>query len=319
MADRRIGAVALLLCVCLCLMPLQALAASTSDANEMIATDRACTLTVSFRYGGTAFKDLPVKLYRIADVSADFRYTLTAPFSTYGLALNGIRANSEWNVIRSTLEANIIADRIAADASAVTDQAGQVSFGSLRPGLYLAIPGTGTAGDTEYVFESALVALPGLSTDGRWQYQVAVTAKGAPLPPVGGDSEVSYKILKLWNGDDSSSRPRQIQVEIFRNGESYQTVTLSKDDNWSYTWTTEDDGATWTIAERNVPSGYTATMERREYTFLLTNTLDPEDDPPEVEPPKMGDTLNLLLYMLLAFGSGILLILLGATGRKKRT
>lgn len=318
MADRRIGAVALLICICLCLMPLRAMAASTSDANEMIVTGRLCDLTVSFRYGETAFADLPVKLYRVADVSADFRYTLTAPFAGYGLVLNGIRTNSEWNVIRSTLEANIIADRITEDASAVTDGSGQVSFSSLRPGLYLAVPGTGAVGDTQYVFESALVALPGLGTDGYWQYQVAVTAKGAPLPPVDGDSEVSYKILKLWNGDSSSRRPREIQVEIFRNGESYKTVTLSKDSNWSYTWTAEDDGATWTVAERNVPSGYTATMEKREHTFLLTNTLDPENDPPENDPPKMGDTTNILLYMLLAFGSGILLILLGAAGRKKR-
>lgn len=232
--------------------------------------------------------------------------------------LNGIQTNSEWNVIRSTLEAYIISNRITEDNASVTNQSGQVCFDDLKPGLYLAVPGTGIGDNLRCVFDAALVALPGLGTDGRLQDQVAVTAKGAPLPPIDADEEISYKILKLWKGDGGRSRrPQKIEVEIFRNGESYQTVTLSKDNLWSYTWTVKDDGATWTVAERNIPSGYTATMEKRDTTFVLTNTRTPDKTIGD-EPPKTGDTSNVMLYMMFMYSSGILLVLLGIIGKKKR-
>ena len=311
MAARRMGIMAFLVCICLWLMPCGAQAASTADAKELISTEKSCTLTVSYLYKNTALSSLPVKLYRIADASADCQYTLTAPFSSTGLTLNGVGTNSEWKVIRSTLESHIIANRITEVAAAVTDRTGQISFDHLKPGLYLAVPETGIAGDLRCSFEAALVALPGLSTDGLWQYQVAVTAKGTPLPPIDADEEISYKILKLWKGDTNSKRPQKIEVEVFRNGKSHQTVTLSEENHWSYTWTTKDDGAAWTIAERNVPSGYTATMEKRDTTFVLTNTLTPDTPSPGETLIQTGSTINIMLCVILLFTFGTLLLLLG--------
>ena len=171
----------------------------------------------------------------------------------------------------------------------------------------------------ECTFESALISLPGLGADGLWQYDIAVTAKGVPLPPVDTDSEISYKILKLWKGDSTgSTRPQKIEVEIFRNGESDRIVTLSEENHWSYSWTAPDDGSVWTVAERSVPAGYAATLDKRDTTFVLTNTLVPDTPPSGDNTPPTGDTSNILLYMMLMFGSGISLVLLGITGKKKR-
>ena len=302
--------IAFLLYLCLCIMPHCALAASTEDAREMIDPEQPCTLTVVYQYDGAAFAEIPVKLYRIAHVSADFQYTPTTPFLSAGLVLNGIRSTSEWNVIRTTLEAHIVSNDIPEDAAAVTNEHGQVRFESLTPGLYLAVP----ANQGQFIFDPALIALPGLGSDGLWVYDITVASKGTPLPPA--DTEVSYKILKLWKGDTQSRRPKEIEVEIFRNGESYQTVTLSESNHWTYTWTAKDDGAKWTVAERNVPSGYTATLEQREAFFVLTNTCT--TPPPEHEKPKTGDTANLLLYTILMCASGISLVLLGVYMRKNR-
>ena len=57
------------------------------------------------------------------------------------------------------------------------------------------------------------------------------------------------------------------------------------------------------------------TVEERQATFVLTNTRNSTD--PD-EPPKTGDTMNILLYVLVMVGSGILLIILGMIGKKKR-
>ena len=315
MAKRRVAVIVFLLCLCLSWLPRYAQAASTADAKEPISPDKDCSLTIAYRYDGESFSNHPVKLYKIADVSADFQYSLTAPFANSGLILNGVQSVREWNVIRSTLETHILAYDVDADLTGVTDQDGQVCFQALKPGLYLAITEQVIQHDWIYAFDSALVALPGLGADGLWQYEVAVTSKSKAIPPAETDEEIEFKVLKLWKGDKGrSDRPQSIEVEIFRDGVSYQTVILSEENHWTFSWFAKDDGATWKIVERNVPTGYTMMVEERETTFVLTNTWPP--DKPDI--PQTGDTTNIMLYFVLMNVSGIMLIILGIAGKRKR-
>ena len=315
MAKRRVAVIVFLLCLCLSWLPCYAQAASTADAKEPISPDKECSLTIAYRYDGQSFSNHPVRLYKIADVSADFQYTLTAPFANSGLILNGVRSVSEWNVIRSTLETHILTYDVDADLTGVTDQDGQVCFQALKPGLYLAITEQVIQHDWIYAFDSALVALPGLGADGLWQYEVAVTSKSKAIPPAETDEEIEFKVLKLWKGDKGrSDRPQSIEVEIFRDGVSYQTVILSEENHWTFSWFAKDDGATWKVVERNVPTGYTMMVEERETSFVLTNTRPP--DKPDI--PQTGDTTNIMLYFVLMNVSGIMLIILGIAGKRKR-
>ena len=318
MAKRRMGIIAFILCICLYLIPCQVQAASTSDAKEPISTNENCSLTISYCSGGIAFSELPVNLYKIADVSADYQYTLTSSFEKSNLILNGIQTVGEWNVIRSTLETYILANDITAGFNAKTDFEGKASFDALKPGLYLAITERIIQDETTYVFDSALIALPGLGADGLWQYQVDVTSKSEIIPPSQDDEEIELKVLKLWKGDGgSSARPATIEIEIFRNGTSYQTATLSENNHWTYTWSAKDDGSDWKVVERNIPTGYTMTIEERETSFVLTNTLN-RDVPDNPDSPQTGDTSNILLWVILMIVSGSMLIILGITGKRNR-
>ena len=317
MAKRRFGIVILLLSFCLCLLPCQARAASTSDAQESIATGEDCALTIHYSCEGTAFPGQRVELYKVAEVDPDCRYTLTPSFASSGLNLNGIRTNEEWNVIRSTLEVQILLGSAEPVMAAVTDEAGNACFESLKPGLYFASAVQGTLGDLNCSFASALILLPGLGTDGCWQYQVNVAAKPEILPPVDPDKETELKVLKLWKDEGSTDRPRQIRVEIFRDGISYETIVLSEENHWSYSWMVKDDGADWKVIERDVPAGYTMTVQQKEHTFVLTNTWTPDaPEPPREDTPKTGDTSNLLLYTVLLNLSGMMLIVLGMAGKR---
>ena len=316
MIERKIGALILLFCFCFCLLPLVAQAAS--DGVKPVIPENRCSLTISYGYEDTAFSDAEVKLYRIAEVSADYQYTLTPAFETYRLALNGIQTTGEWNVIRTTLEAYIVAGGIAPDAVSKTDEHGKVCFEDLQTGLYLAVIGQVSQGELRYRFDSALVSLPGTGQDGNWQYAVSAKAKGELLPPAEPEKVTELKVLKLWKGDDGKeTRPKQVEIEIFRNGVSYETVVLSEENHWSYSWQAKDDGAGWAVVERNVPQGYVMTVAVRETSFVVTNTwipLQPEDP---VDPPKTGDTTNVMLYILLMMASGTMLMILGIT--RKRT
>ena len=321
MAGRRMGVMLLLFCLFLYLMPCSIQAVSTSDAAEFIVPDRDCTLTLTYRCDGTAFAEKPIRLYRVAEVSADFQYTLTSAFASSGLILNGVQTNGEWNVIRSTLESHILANGIEATQIAMTDAAGQVCFTPLKTGLYLAAADREVQDGTSYSFDTALVSLPGLDADGLWQYRMEVTTKTSvtrqPEPDVPtAENEIQLKILKLWRGDDGETkRPASVSVEIFRDGEWYQTVSLSEENHWSYTWTAADDGAEWMAAEQDIPVNYSATIEKRGTDFILTNTLYPE---PSAGAPQTGDTPNVLFYTILMSGSGIALVLLALTEKRKK-
>lgn len=316
MAKRRMGIIAFTLCICLILMPCQVLAVSTINAKEPISTDKTCSLAISYCSGGIAFAELPVKLYKIADVSANFQYTLTAAFEKSNLVLNGIQTVGEWNSICSTLEGYILADGVAADFNGITDAEGKASFEALKSGLYLVITECVVQDETTYVFDSAIIALPGLDTDGLWQYSVEVVSKSQIIPPIEGDEEIELKVLKRWKGDNgNASRPATIEVEIFRNGKSYQTVTLSESNHWAYTWPAKNDGSDWKVVERNVPAGYTMTVEERGTFFVLTNTLD-RDISDHHDTPYTGDRMNIMLFVILMIVSGSMLIILGMTRRR---
>ena len=310
MAQRRFAIIILL--ICLCVLPIGVRAASTADATEAIDVNRQCSLTLSYLWNERAFENVPVKLYRVAEVSADFQYTLTPAFAPTDLILQGVQTNGEWNVIRSTLEARILSEGLEADAAAVTDAAGQICFEGLKTGLYLAMAETAASGDVTCRFESALIAVPDLDGQGRWQYQVSAAPKSEVVEQ---EQEIQLKILKLWKGDEGQTgRPKSIEVEIFRDGKHHETVVLTEENHWSYGWTAKDDGAKWTVAERNVPKGYTVTVEQRGTSFVLTNTFTSN---PPVDPPKTGDTGNPMFYFVLLMISGILLIIVGIIGKRR--
>ena len=313
MAKRRFGIIVLLLSFCLCILPCQGLAASTADAKEPISVEKECSLTISYGYEGAVFSDQAVKLYKVADVSADFQYALASAFAASGLILNGVQTQDEWNGIRSTLEAQILADKLAPIQTAQTNGSGEACFTQLTPGLYLASAVEVTQEGLTCFFDSALVTLPGLGADGLWQYSLAVAAKPQVLPPPQPEEEM--KVLKLWKGDAAGAgRPKSVEVEIFRNGTSYETVTLSEENNWSYSWSGKDGGH-WKVIERNVPSGYVMTVQQRNTTFVITNTRQAQS---ESDPPKTGDTRNPLVVATVMFASGAMLVILGISGKRKR-
>ncbi len=89
----------------------------------------------------------------------------------------------------------------------------------------------------------------------------------------------TINVTKLWSGDDSSTRPKSVDVTLYRDGSAYATVTLNAANNWSYAWAGLGDGYTWTVRETSVPAGYTAAVTQSGYTFTVTNTYHGDKTP----------------------------------------
>ena len=162
-----------------------------------------------------------------------------------------------------------------------------------------------------YVFESFLAAVPGVDSEGQWVYSVSARPKMSVHTPAKG--EVTYKVVKAWR-DGGRGRPVSVSVEVRRDGQLQQSVTLSAENNWMYTWKAVDDGSVWTVNEVNVPAGYTVGIQRSGDTFSITNT---KPETPAGNNPKTGDTTNITLYVLLMAASGLALLVVGIVLRKK--
>jgi hypothetical protein len=84
-------------------------------------------------------------------------------------------------------------------------------------------------------------------------------------------------VKKTWDDKGyEGQRPNSINVKLMRNGTVYDTVTLSANNGWQYTWSglqaKDDNGKEiqWTVTEVGVP-GYIVSIEQHGDTFLLTN------------------------------------------------
>lgn len=85
-------------------------------------------------------------------------------------------------------------------------------------------------------------------------------------------------VKKTWDDKGyESQRPSSIKVQLMRNGTVHDTVTLSANNSWKYTWSglqakdNNDKEIKWTVREVNV-SGYVVNIEQHGDTFLLTNS-----------------------------------------------
>lgn len=148
-----------------------------------------------------------------------------------------------------------------------------------------------------YEPQTALIALPEDSketSEGKDPYQVTAVLKFEKNDKPGKPEEkeeTKIHVLKVWKQDQEEERPESIVVELLQmDVEGNTTVvdrqTLTKENQWSYTWKNLSAQMRWSVSEAEVPKGYTVAVTREGNTVVLTNTakkpgkLDGEVNPP---------------------------------------
>lgn len=178
--------------------------------------------------------------------------------------------------------------------------------------MYLVDKANMEVGGSTRQYAPSLIAVPGVGGGGNWRYDVTAAPKYTEKPGGGDepDTPVTYTAVKLWAGEKSSDkRPRPAwKSPSAGTAWSRKGGTLSADNDWVYRWTAV--GGTWSVLERNVPEGYTVTVQRSGSSFFVTNTHSAVPDPiptPEPTPkptpgpgdrPQTGDESHLTLYIV---------------------
>lgn len=281
-----------------------------AEAAGFVDTEQTASLMLTYGYDGQTFSDISIHIYQVAKISRYADFTLAGEFSQLPVEVNNVKTQEEWKQVASTLSAFAVSEGIASDWEAVTDENGVVSFADLPLGLYL-VESVRVEQEKGYCqFDSFVISVPNLDENDSRVYDVAAKPKSVyreVLP-----QEVTYTVNKLWKDEGHEHlRPRSVSVDLYRDGDKVETVTLSAENNWTYSWTAVDDGAVWQAVESDVPEGYKVTLEQKGNFFFVTNGYnDPTD------PPKTGDISNIQMYLLLMCAAGLGLVVLGIAGRR---
>ena len=288
---------------------LLACALAVTAVAQTIDLDRENTLTVSFGESGEGFPEVEFSLYPVAPLTEEGEYALTGDFAQYPVSLEDLDS-SGLRSLAQTLDAYVARDTLTPLLFQETGEDGRVSFDGLSPGLYLVLGESYTQDNTVYTPSPMLFYLPGQGEDGGWEYEVTASCKFDREETT--DATVSRKVQKVWkDSGNQSKRPEMVFVQLLENGAVVDTVALSEENNWEYTWEGLDASSRWQVAETNVPDGYTVTVTQEGTLFVVTNTY------PGKTPPKLPQTGLLWWPVPLLACAGLALVIAGAAARRR--
>lgn len=296
--------------ICLFMLLSMSLAVSAADNSEN-------SLTLHYKYDNNAISGVDVSVYYVASPYEDGTFTLSGDFSKYPVTINKIRTVEEWDALAETLRSYAAFDGLEPIAVQKTTEDGIAAFTNLEEGIYLVVTSQSVLGDKILKFSPALLSVPALDEEGNLVYQVNAYPKHSEhtITP----EKLTLRVQKLWDKDANLMvRPESVDVTILCDGVPQYSVTLSEANNWSYSWQVDDDEKVWSVIEELVPDNYTAVVEDKGNTFVITNTYEESDGDDSSSSTDMGDTTNIVPTILVMTVSGLVLILIGMAGRRSK-
>lgn len=227
------------------------------------------TLSIFSRSGGVWLEGMQWKIYPAIEANENGEFVLSDTFAEYPISLSDT-STSGMQEIADTMENFAVIHKLEPLSSAVADANGVAQFTVSEAGYYLVIGEPIVFGDKYYQPSPMIIQMTeedGAIADLKTYAKFSVRDLGV------GTSEV-MTLRKVWQDDENHAgvRSRTLTVEIYCNGELFDTVELSDENEWTYAWTGDQD-ADWRILEVEVPEYYSVIYKRNEIQLLAVNTL----------------------------------------------
>ncbi len=223
--------------------------------------DRVGSISVTLidQDGNIPITDAELSLYYVATVKLNSKnnlsYTFTNAFENCGFALDDTTLSVK---LDSFVEMNPIDKEVT-----VTDAYGNAAFTDLLPGLYFVKQTSAVEGYAPCT--SFLVTIPNCYDD-IYVYDI----NASPKTEVAKLTDITIK--KIWNTDASTKMADSVTVQLLRDGIVVKTATLNEQNNWQVVYSGMPESDLYSISEKNVPKGFTATYSQKGYVFTVTNS-----------------------------------------------
>ena len=249
-------------------------------------------LTIEFSINSVPADNVEFKLYKVADIDEKCKFKLTKEFEKYPISLDNVDTD-EWRKIALTVAAYVTADKLESNIKGNTDASGKIYFNDLELGLYLIIGNQYTTEEYIYTPTPVFICLPTYDKDLVWQYNIDTKIKYQTEKIPDEEETINKKVILVWDdNDDKESRPASIKIHLLKDGEIYDTIELSEENNWKHVWEGLSNKHKWQIVEAGMEDKYTTTLEEQGPTFVITKKYrenKPEDDKPEDEKPELPE------------------------------
>ena len=112
--------------------------------------------------------------------------------------------------------------------------------------------------------EPYLIMLPIVSNN-KFVYDIDAT------PKLGLIRLMDINVKKVWNSSYNKIS-NEITVLLLNNNQEVDRVILNEENNWSYTFSNLEFSDDYQVLEEDVPTGFVATYQKQDNTFIITNT-----------------------------------------------
>lgn len=243
--------------------------------------------------GNTVPDELKLGIYLVVQTAAPSGYTTADPLLVYVPMMNSDGNGWDYAITaqpkverRSSPPpggdtTSVTATKVWDDAGYEAERPSSVEVGLYRDGaLYGQAVTLSASNNWTYTWRN-------LSTDYTWTADELEAPDGYIVlvdPGTGGQFTITnmreetvplgaaINVTKNWSGDDAGSRPESIGVTLYRDGQAYETVTLTAADGWAHSWIGLESGYTWLVEESAVPEGYASKVDTAINGFVITNT-----------------------------------------------
>ena len=97
----------------------------------------------------------------------------------------------------------------------------------------------------------------------------------------------TVEVEKVWDDrGHESSRPKEIEIQLLRDGQVSDTAVLNDSSDWACSWSDLERGRDWSVKEKNVPAGYRAVIRQDGGRFTVTNVYSATPGAPSL--PQTG-------------------------------
>ena len=200
-----------------------------------------------------------LSLYYLAEVNLNsddnLSFSFTEEFEKCGVSLDD-------SALAEKMDA-YVEEHAAPVMKQVTEANGKVVFSNLPLGLYY-VKQTNIAPNYAPC-KSFLATVPNKDID-TYVYDVNAS------PKTDVEKLTSVTIKKVWNTDKSTPIADSVTVHLLRDGVVVETAILNEQNNWQVTYTDLPESDVYSIVEKNVPKGFTATYSQSGYVFTVTNS-----------------------------------------------
>lgn len=239
------------------------------DNKTAIAADDK-KITLICRQDETILNGMEWTLYRVG-TREDTCIRFAPEFSKYRMDLGDLSAQAIESAAK-TIEGYVVESNLSPIAHGTTDSTGELEFGGLDNGLYLATGKVLKVNEKYYVPSTLLIEVN--NADASLSYDAYPKFYYATLS---GEAK-NYTVKKVWidNDDLFEKRPVYVTVDLYKDGILNDTVTLNEENNWEYTWRSLDIASEWLAVEREIPVKYEVMIDYNQTQYLIKNSYNPD-------------------------------------------